>query len=160
VLVPNYQRITGLLKHYGVDVVVIDCDGDISQLVPLWLEGGVNCMFPLEIGAWGADPIAYREQYGHDLLMIGGVSKRILSSSREQITREVERLTPLVEDGGYIPTPDHRVPPDVPLQNYLFYLEEAKRIWGKGLPNLKPTGVLDPSAPRADAERYSWHLGE
>jgi uroporphyrinogen decarboxylase len=160
VLVPNYQRITGLLKRYGVDVVVIDCDGDISQLVPLWLEGGVNCMFPLEIGAWTADPIAYRRQYGRDLLMIGGVGKRILAGSREEITREVERLTPLVEEGGYIPTPDHRVPPDVPLQNYLFYLEEAKRVWGKGMPNLKPTGVLDASASRADEERYSWHLGE
>jgi len=52
------------------------------------------------------------------------------------------------------------VPPDVPLSNYLFYLDEAKRVWGKNLSNLKPTGVLDPSAPKADDSRYAWHLGE
>lgn len=160
VLVPNYQRITSQLKKHGVDVVIVDCDGDISQLVPLWLEGGVNCMFPLEVGAWGADPIAYRRQYGRDLLMIGGVSKRVLAGPTEESRREVERLAPLVEEGGYIPTPDHRVPPDVPLDHYLFYLNEAKRVWGKGLPNLKPTGVVAPNAPKADAERYSWHLGQ
>lgn len=158
-LVPNYKRITGLLQQHGTDVVIIDCDGDISQLVPLWLEAGVNTMFPIEIGAWGADPVAYRRQYGRDLLMVGGVGKRILAGPKEGITAEVERLAPLVEEGGYIPTPDHRVPPDVSLDNYLFYLQEAKRVWGKELPNLKPTGVADPNAPKADAERYSWHLG-
>ena len=36
--------------------------------------------------------------------------------------------------------PDHRVPPDVRFEDYLFYLDEAKRVWGKGLDNIKPTG--------------------
>ncbi len=139
VLVPQYERITALLKRYGVDVVVIDCDGDMKMLLPLWLKAGVNCMFPIEVGTWGADPVAYRRQYGRDLLMIGGVSKRTLAASKDDIAREVDRLAPLVEEGGFIPTPDHRVPPDVPLDNYLFYLDRIKRVWGKGLPNIRPT---------------------
>lgn len=134
VLVPQYKRITGLLKKHGVDVVVLDCDGDMSLLLPLWLESGVNVMFPIEVGVWGADPVAYRKQYGKDLLMIGGVGKRMLAGPLEGISAEIERLTPLVDEGGFIPTPDHRVPPDVPLANYQFYLKEIKRIWGKGLP--------------------------
>ncbi|HZT42874.1 MAG TPA: uroporphyrinogen decarboxylase family protein [Chthonomonadaceae bacterium] len=157
VLVPNYRRITGLLKRYGVDVVIVDCDGDISQLVPLWLEAGVNTMFPIEVGVWGGDPIAYRQQYGRDLLMIGGVGKRLLAGSYQDITREVERLAPLVEEGGYIPTPDHRVPPDVPLDHYRFYLQEARRVWGKDLPNLKPMGRCRERA-QEEITRYAWHL--
>lgn len=156
VLVPNYQRITSTLRRYGVDVVVLDCDGDISLLVPYWLEGGVNCMFPIEVGVWGADAVAYRQQYGRDLLMIGGVSKRLLAGTLEEISAEVERLAPLVEDGGFIPTPDHRVPPDVPLRNYLYYLQEARRVWGRDLPNLRPVGQLDLSAPRANDADYVW----
>jgi len=156
-LVPNYRRITDLLKRYGVDVVIVDCDGDISQLVPLWLEAGVNTMFPIEVGVWGGDPIAYRHQYGRDLLMIGGVSKRLLAGPCQEITREVERLAPLVEEGGYIPTPDHRVPPDVPLDHYRFYLQEARRVWGKDLPNLKPMGRCRKRAPE-ETTRYAWHL--
>ena len=38
-MVPRYARITQVLKSKGVDVVIVDCDGDISQLVPLWLDG-------------------------------------------------------------------------------------------------------------------------
>jgi uroporphyrinogen decarboxylase len=158
VLVPQYRRITSLLKRYGVDVVVVDCDGDISRLVPLWLAAGVNTMFPVEIGAWGADPLAYRRHYGRELLIIGGVGKRILAGPREGITREVERLAPLVEEGGYIPTPDHRVPPDVPLANYLFYLREARRVWGRDLPNLRPMMHAGAGTPPAEADRFAWHL--
>ena len=36
-------------------------------------------MLPLEVGTWGADPLDYRERYGRDLLIIGGVNKRILA---------------------------------------------------------------------------------
>lgn len=131
VLLPNYRRLTDLLTRYGVDIVIVDCDGDIALLAPLWLEAGVNTMFPIEVGVWGGDPVAYRKQYGRDLRLVGGVGKRILAGTRAEISREVQRLTPLVEDGGFIPTPDHRVPPDVPLDNYKFYLDEAQRAWGE-----------------------------
>jgi uroporphyrinogen decarboxylase len=138
IVVPNYKRLTETLRKGGVDVVVLDCDGDISLLIPLWLEAGVNVMFPIEVGVWGADPVALRRQYGKELLMIGGVSKLVLAGSKEGITAEVERLAPLVEEGGYIPTPDHRVPPDVPYEHYRHYLREARRVWGRNLPNLRP----------------------
>lgn len=160
VLVPNYQRITGVLARYGVDVVITDCDGDITQLLPLWLEAGVNCMFPLEVGAWGTDPVKFRKTFGRELLMMGGVGKRILAGDPALLRAEVERLAPLVEEGGYIPTPDHRVPPDVSLQNYITYLGIAKEVWGKGLPNLRPTAPEGLEMPKADPDRYSWHLGD
>ncbi len=73
--------------------------------------------------------------------MMGGFSKRILAHSQEAIEQEVVRLLPLVEEGGYIGFCDHRVPPDVPLENYLFYLETARKVWGKGV-NLKPMGQV------------------
>lgn len=117
----------------------LDCDGKIDDLILLRLDVGVNCMFPIEIGAWCADPVSYRKKYGQQLLMIGGVDKHILAGSKQAIEAEVYRLLPLVEEGGYIPTPDHRVPPDVPLQNYLHYLETARRVWCQDI-HLKPLG--------------------
>ncbi len=158
-LVPHYRRITQLLKEHGVDVVVVDCDGDITKLLPLWLEAGVNTMFPLEAGVWQADPVAYRERWGPDLLMIGGVGKRILAAGTDVIDAEVERLAPLVEAGGYIPTPDHRVPPDVPFANYLHYLRAARRVWGNNLSNLAPMlSNIQPTSSGAD-DKFAWHLG-
>ena len=140
-LVPQYRRITDLLRKHGVDIVWVDCDGKIDALVPLWLESGVNCMFPIEVGTWGGDPVAFRREYGRDLLLMGGVGKRVLAGSPAEIEREVERLLPLVDEGGFIPLPDHRVPPDVPYENYLHYLRTARRVWARDV-NLKPMGVL------------------
>ena len=131
-LVPQYKRITELARACGCQVVSLDCDGKIDDLLPMWLEAGVNCMFPVEIGDW-ADPLRFREQYGRDLLMMGGFDKHILAKSPTEIDVEIERLTPLVEAGGYIPFCDHRVPPDVPLANYEHYTAMAREIWGKGI---------------------------
>ena len=74
------------------------------------------------------DPLVLRERHGHQALLIGGVDKRALIAGKDAINRELERLTPLVEDGGYIPTVDHRVPPDVSFENYCYYLEKKKEI--------------------------------
>ena len=140
-LVPHYRRLTDLLERHGVDVIWVDCDGKIDELVPLWLEAGVNCMFPVEVGTWKADPIEFRRQYGKDLLMLGGFNKRILARSKAEIAAEIHRLAPLVEEGGFIGFCDHRVPPDVPLENHLHYLETVRNVWGHNC-NLKPLGTL------------------
>ena len=133
-----------LIEDRGDHEVVQQGDGNIAEPVPLWLDAGVNCMLPFEVGTWGADPIEYRKQYGKDLLMLGGFDKRILASNKEAIEEEVHRLTPLVEEGGYIGFCDHAVPPDVPLENYMFYLRTVREVWGLDK-NLKP---MHPEAAR------------
>jgi uroporphyrinogen decarboxylase len=136
-LAPHYRRIADLLRSHDVDVIWVDCDGNIEKLVPHWLDAGINCMFPLEVGTWGADPVAYRRRYGKELLIMGGVDKHLLATTPAAIRAEVERLAPLVEEGGYIGFCDHRVPPDVPFANYLYYLDQARRVWGHNV-NLRP----------------------
>ena len=137
----HYRRITDLLGRYGVRIVQLDCDGRIEDLIPVWLDNGVNCMFPIEIGDW-ADPVAMRRRFGKGMLMRGGFDKHILAKGPDAIRAEVRRLTPLVDEGAFIPHCDHRVPADVPMANYIFYVEEAKRVWGKNLANIRPMGRL------------------
>jgi uroporphyrinogen decarboxylase len=136
-LVPHYRRITNVCHQNNVDVIWLDCDGKIDDLLPHWLDAGINCMFPIEIGTWGADPLKFRQEYGKDLLMMGGFDKHILAQSEEKIEKEIYRLLPLVEEGGFIGFCDHRVPPDVPYKHYLYYLKKVREIWGKGV-NLEP----------------------
>ena len=136
-LVPHYRRITDRLRAAGIDVVYLDCDGDIRQLVPLWLDAGVNCMFPCEVGVWGLDVIELRRQYGRDLLMMGGFSKRILAAGPAAIDAEIARLQPLIDEGGFIGFCDHRVSPDVPLANYEHYIDAVRERWCRGI-NLRP----------------------
>jgi len=77
------------------------------------------------------DPLAVRAEYGHDLALIGGIDKRALARGRKAITAELYRIIPpLIEDGGYIPTLDHAVPPDVSYDNWMYYMELKLRLLG------------------------------
>ncbi|MFQ5806336.1 MAG: uroporphyrinogen decarboxylase family protein [Phycisphaerae bacterium] len=137
-MAPHYRAITRLLADYGIDIVILDSDGKIDDLIEIWLDCGVNCFFPIEVGTWNADPIELRRRFGRGLSMMGGFDKRILGAGPAAVDAEVDRLAPLAAEGGYIPFCDHRVPPDVPLRNYAHYLERAKQVFGRGV-NVKPT---------------------
>jgi hypothetical protein len=125
-LVPRYQRITGALRKLGITINVLDCDGSIRELVPGWLDAGINCMFPLE--AAHTDAFQLREEFGDNVLLFGGVNKLALIAGEEAIDREMERLIPLVRRGRYIPCLDHRVPADVSLANYRYYLARKEAL--------------------------------
>jgi len=139
-MTPRYKRITDFVKQAGTEVFIVDCDGDITQLVEHWIDGGVNCMFPLEIAA-GTDPYALRREFGRDLLLKGGVNKIELAKDKAAIRREVDRILDLVADGGYIPH-DHRCPPDVSYENYLYYLKTKRQALG--IPDPWAAGPPDP----------------
>ena len=125
-MVPRYRKVTDVLKEYGVRINILDSDGDISLLVPGWLKAGINCMFPLE--ARHTNIYRLREEFGNRVLLMGGVNKLALMAGGKAIDKELERLTPLLKEGGYIPMVDHRVPPEVSYQTYLSYLKK-KRKW-------------------------------
>ena len=125
---PHYRKITNLLKEHGVDIVSVDCDGWIDTLLPIWLENGVNTMFPIEVGTWNANIAPWREKYGKDLRGVGGMNKTVFARDYQAVDQEVERLRPLMELGGYIPCPDHRVAPDAKFENVQYYCEKMKSL--------------------------------
>ncbi len=126
---PNYRRITDLLRSYNIQIVSLDCDGKIDALIPIWLENGVNTMFPIEVGTWSASIQPWREKYGRDLRGVGGVNKHIFGMDYPAIDGEIDRLRPLVELGGYIPCPDHRLPIEARWENVQYYCEKMRRVF-------------------------------
>jgi uroporphyrinogen decarboxylase len=130
---PHYKRITNLLNKYGIKFVSLDCDGYIDHLVPTWLENGVNVMFPLEVGTWHANLTDMRAKFGKGLLAVGGMDKRVLTveKNNKAIDEEIERIRRMVELGGYIPCPDHRIPPDAIWENLQYYCEQMKNVFWK-----------------------------
>ena len=126
---PHYKRITDLLASYGCDIVSLDCDGCIDKLVPIWYENGVNTMFPIEVGTWNASIAPWREQYGKGLRGIGGMDKRVFALDYAAIDKELERLKPLIELGGYVPCPDHRLPPEAKWENVQYYCEQFRKLF-------------------------------
>ncbi len=125
---PHYKRITGLLSKYGIDIVSLDCDGMIDSLIPTWLKNGVNTMFPIEVGTWNASITPWREKYGKQLRGVGGMNKNVFALDYVAVDAEIERLKPLIELGGYIPCPDHRIAPDAKWDNVRYYCDKMREI--------------------------------
>lgn len=124
-MLPRYRRVVDHLKGRGVEFFSLDSDGDITLLIPIWLEAGINVLYPFEVQC-GMDVVKVRREYGHDLRLCNGIDKRALAWGREAIDAELDRVRPLIAEGGYIPGPDHSLPPDVSYANYCYYME---RLW-------------------------------
>jgi len=124
-----YKKITDLGKQYGVKIFSLDCDGCIDQLIPVWFENGINTMFPIEVGTWNASIAPWREKYGKGLLGVGGMDKRVFAHDRNAVDAEIERLKPLVDLGGFIPCPDHRIAPDAIWDNVRYYCDKMHKVY-------------------------------
>ncbi len=127
---PHYRRVSDLLRQHGVDIVSLDCDGWSDSLIPTWIENGVNTMFPIEVGTWNASLAPWRAQYGKELRGVGGMNKLVFAYDYAAIDKEIERLKPLVALGGYLPCPDHRIPPDAKWENVQYYCDRMHRVFG------------------------------
>jgi len=129
VIVPRYKRIRKKLDEYGIDLWFTDCDGDVRPILPQLMEGGINCLFPYEVNSC-AHPGELLDQYEGRLRIMGGVDKIQLGAGPEAIRKYLESLVPYVERGGYIPFCDHRCPPNVKEEDYLYYLDLKEKLFG------------------------------
>jgi hypothetical protein len=129
VVLPRVRRIGRKLGAAGIDIWYTDCDGDIRQLVPGWLDAGLNTMFPFEVSCSGS-PGELLDLYGPRLRIMGGVDKHALGGGREAIRAYLEALAPHVARGGLIPFCDHRCPPNVDERDYLYYLDLKELMFG------------------------------
>lgn len=127
---PHYRRITDLVKRHGLDIISLDCDGVIDALIPVWMDNGVNTMFPIEVGTWAASILPWRKQYGKELRGVGGMNKTVFAHDRAAIDAEIERLKPLVALGGFIPCPDHRIAPDAKWDLVRYYCDRMRQTFG------------------------------
>lgn len=129
-LVPVWSAWSSKLKDMGCKVIILDSDGYIGELIPLWIESGINCCIPVEVAA-GNDIVEYRRKFGKNMAYIGGIDKRAIAKGGDIMEQEVYRVVPpLLKQGGYIPACDHGVPPDISWQNFLAYSKLLASLQG------------------------------
>ena len=122
-LLPYYIALVAFARECRVSSIWVDTDGEMSRLIPLFVEADVDTLMPFEVQA-GMDIVAIRKRYRDTFTIVGGIDKRVLAGDRRDIKQEVDRVLPFfVESGRFIPCLDHTVPPNVPLDNFLYYLD-------------------------------------
>jgi uroporphyrinogen decarboxylase len=126
-MLPAYKKFTSFLKDMGVKRILVDTDGNCWKLIPLFLEGGVTAIYPYEAAA-NMDVVEVREAFPN-LQMIGGIDKRAVIAGKKAIDAELERkIPPMLQKGGFIPYIDHHVPPDISLENFIYYRKKLQGL--------------------------------
>ncbi|HHV96468.1 MAG TPA: hypothetical protein GXX37_08380 [Clostridiaceae bacterium] len=122
-LLPYYKRVIPVLKKFSI-IPFIDCDGFIEDMIPWFIEAGIEGVLPLERKA-GVDVVRIRNKYP-EFKMIGAYDKMVMSKGEDEMRKEFERLLPVMKSGGFIPSCDHQTPPEVSLENYMTYIRLLK----------------------------------
>ena len=118
-VLPYIKRIGDFLKSRGVNIILLDTDGDCNDLIPLFMEAGVTGMYPFETKC-GMDIVKVRQKYPK-LQMLGGIPKSDIHLGRKRIDEFLEPVDQVLKTGGYIPYGDHFIPPEVDYENFSYY---------------------------------------
>ena len=119
-MLPAYRKMTGFYRDHGIEAIVVDSDGDVTDLIPLLIEGGVTGLYPFEVTG-NCDIVEVRRAYPR-FQILGGLDKKKIAAGVEAIDEELERKIPrLFQAGGFVPFIDHTVPPDVSWENFRYY---------------------------------------
>ncbi len=133
-ILPYYQQLMADIKRRQIDssrhlYFHVDSDGYVVPVMPLYREIGMDVMSPFEVAA-GCNVVEVGKQFP-DLVLLGGIDKRVLAKGKDEIDRYLEGIIPpMRERGGYIPTCDHGVPAEVSYENYLYYRKRMVELGG------------------------------
>lgn len=126
-MLPAYRRFTDFLRSFGVENIFCDTDGNCWQLIPLFLEGGVTGLYPMEVAS-NMNVVEIRKSFPK-LQITGGIDKRALIQGKKAIDKELESKIPyMLKYSGYIPHIDHNVPPDVSWENFIYYRKKLEKM--------------------------------
>jgi uroporphyrinogen-III decarboxylase len=123
---PHYLRIREFANKHGIELVMVDCDGNIHELTKLMLASGVNAIYPFEVQA-GNDVEKVLDTCEF-IGIIGGLDKNSMAVGKREIDKEILKAERLIKKGRFIPGPDHFVLSDVSLKNYIYFMQELRKV--------------------------------
>lgn len=125
-MLPYMKKFTSFLKGRGVQIILLDTDGDCMDIIPLFIEAGITGMYPFE---WhcGMDIVKVRKEFPQ-LQMMGGIPKSEIALGRERIDQILQPVEQVIKDGGYIPFGDHFVPPEVDWEDFTYYRNRLNQM--------------------------------
>ena len=126
---PRMAKFCELIHEHGAKVRY-HCCGSPYAILPDLIEIGVDILNPVQPLATDMDPFRLKKEFGGRLTFHGGIdTQRLLPmGSEDEVRRQVRRMIDEVgKDGGYILAGSHVIQGDVPVENVIAMIEEAKR---------------------------------
>lgn len=125
ILSPYYKKLNTFFNSKGITNIIVDSDGNIEELIPLFMDCKITGILPFEIAA-GMNLIKIRKKFPN-LQIIGGVDKRNISG-KELVNKEMDIVTQLIGNSGFIPHIDHLVPPNISWEDFKYYRTNLNKV--------------------------------
>ncbi len=130
--ISSLRRITDRLDHHGIRFRILWTTGRIHDLIPLWLDAGINGLLITQTADSHVSYLDLRRRFGPELLLIGGINTQAILQGPAAIDSVLrDSVQPLLAQGGYIPHLDDRVRPPMPFENYQYYRTRLNALLDK-----------------------------
>ena len=124
---PCLARIYDLAKSHGLAVFHHSC-GNILPIIGDMIDLGIDILHPIQPEAM--DILFLKKEFGKQLTLCGGIPTQdlLVSGTPNQVRSEVQRLKrEMAKGGGYILEPGITIQADVPKENLIAMIEEARQ---------------------------------
>jgi uroporphyrinogen decarboxylase len=128
VIKPAQEQLISFLKKKKPDVYVFfhSC-GNVRDLLPDFIEMGIDIINPVHITAQGMDPVQLKKDFGEDIVFWGGgvdTQNTLPRGTPDQVRDEVKRnIDILAPGGGFVFNTIHNIQADVPPENIVAIYE-------------------------------------
>ena len=113
---PAHEKAARWARERGLKSMLHSC-GYVEPLIEDFIDIGIDCLNPIEVKA-GMDPIALKRKYGARIALYGGIDASLLGE-QEALTARIREIVPIMkENGGYIFSTDHSIPPSISLSDF------------------------------------------
>ena len=121
------MRIYELAKNHGLAVFHHSC-GNILPIIGDMIDMGLDILHPIQPEAM--EILLLKKEFGRHLTFCGGIPTQnlLVSGSPSQVRSEVKRLKrEMAKGGGYILEPGITIQADVPKENLIAMIDEARQ---------------------------------
>ncbi len=127
---PRLKRIVEASKpDGGATSFFLHTDGQVGELIPDFLEIGVDILNPVQPEV--LDPADVKRRYGRDLIFFGAISVQhtLPFGTPDEVAAEVRlRMETIGAGGGYLMTPSHLLNADIPWDNIEAFFKAADQF--------------------------------
>jgi len=118
---PKKKEFFDMVHSYGAKISH-HCCGSSRELIPRFIEVGMDGLQTIQPQAAGMDPYDLKAEFAGRIVLHGAVDVQgwLQRATPDQVEREVHRLMDQVgRGGGFILAPCHNIQPDTPVENAL-----------------------------------------
>jgi uroporphyrinogen decarboxylase len=126
---PIHADYISFIKSRTKAKVFFHTDGDVFDLIPDFIEMGVDILNPIQTSAGKMSNLEeLKKQFGKNIIFCGGIdTHRVLPfGTPDEVRAEVKRMIEVLgQGGGYMVASVHTILPDVPAENVLAMVDAA-----------------------------------